>query len=151
MLSSGASGKESACQCRRHGGCTFNLWVRKIPWSRKMAACSSTLAWKIAWTEEPGRLQSMGLQRVRQDWATEHIYTEATMKGYRANRHYTSPIASAGLWDLKWPYKNVKDYSFERTASKHVHYQGWNRSPAQVGCMRQVLRPGALGRPRGIG
>ena len=28
---------------------------------------------------------------------------------------------------------------------------GWNRSPAQVGCMRQVLRAGALGRPRGIG
>ena len=27
----------------------------------------------------------------------------------------------------------------------------WNRSPAQVGCMRQVLGPGALGRPRGIG
>ena len=37
------------------------------------------------------------------------------------------------------------------TASKHVYYQGWNRSPAQVGCMRQVLGPGALGRPRGIG
>ena len=32
-----------------------------------------------------------------------------------------------------------------------VDYLGWNRSPAQVGCMRQVLRPGALGRPRGIG
>ena len=40
---------------------------------------------------------------------------------------------------------------FKRTASKHVYYQGWNRSPAQVGCMRQVLGPGALGRPRGIG
>ena len=38
----------------------------------------------------------------------------------------------------------------ERTASKHVYYLGWNRSPAQVGCMSQVLRPGALGRPRGI-
>ena len=36
-------------------------------------------------------------------------------------------------------------------ASKHVYYLGWNRSPAQVGCMRQVLGPGALGRPRGIG
>ena len=36
-------------------------------------------------------------------------------------------------------------------ALKQVHYQGWNRSPAQVGCMRQVLGPGALGRPRGIG
>ena len=32
-----------------------------------------------------------------------------------------------------------------------VYYQGWNRSPAQVGCMRQVLRAGALGRPRGMG
>ena len=28
---------------------------------------------------------------------------------------------------------------------------GWNRSPAQIGCMRQVLRAGALGRPRGMG
>ena len=40
---------------------------------------------------------------------------------------------------------------FKRTALKHVYYLGWNRSPAQVGCMRQVLGPGALGRPRGIG
>ena len=32
-----------------------------------MATHSSILAWKIPWTEEPGRLQSMGLQRVRQD------------------------------------------------------------------------------------
>ena len=39
----------------------------------------------------------------------------------------------------------------ERTALKQVYYQGWNRSPAQVGCMWQVLRAGALGRPRGIG
>ena len=31
---------------------------------------SSTLAWRIPWTEEPGRLQSMGLLRVRHDWAT---------------------------------------------------------------------------------
>ena len=40
---------------------------------------------------------------------------------------------------------------FKRTASKHVYYLGWNRSPAQVGCMRQVLGPGILGRPRRIG
>ena len=39
----------------------------------------------------------------------------------------------------------------ERTALKQVYYQGWNRSPAQVGCMRQVLRAPALGRPRGMG
>ena len=35
-----------------------------------MAPHSSTLAWKISWTEEPGRLQSMGSQRVRHHWAT---------------------------------------------------------------------------------
>ena len=39
----------------------------------------------------------------------------------------------------------------ERTALKQVYYQGWNRSPAQVGCMRQVRGAGALGRPRGMG
>ena len=52
------------------------------------------------------------------------------------------------FWTL-WEKARVK--CFERTASKHVYYLGWNRSPAQVGCMRQVLWPGALGRPRGIG
>ena len=35
-----------------------------------MAPYSSTLAWKIPWTEEPGRPQSMGLLRVSHDWAT---------------------------------------------------------------------------------
>ena len=33
----------------------------------EMATHSSILAWRISWTEEPGRLQSMGLQRVRHD------------------------------------------------------------------------------------
>ena len=35
-----------------------------------MAPHSNPLAWKIPWTEEPGRLQSMGLRRIRQDWVT---------------------------------------------------------------------------------
>ena len=39
----------------------------------------------------------------------------------------------------------------ERKASKHVYYQVWNRSPVQAGCMRQVLRAGALGWPIGMG
>ena len=34
---------------------------------KEMAIHSSTIAWKIPWTEEPGRLQSMGSQRVRRD------------------------------------------------------------------------------------
>ena len=37
------------------------------PLEKEMAIHSSTLAWKIPWTEEPNRLQSMGLQRVGHD------------------------------------------------------------------------------------
>ena len=65
------SGKEFACQFRRHG---FYPWVGKIPWSRKWHATPSVFAWEIPWTEEPGKLQSMGLQRVRRDWAHTHLY-----------------------------------------------------------------------------
>ena len=36
------------------------------PLEKEMAAHSKTLAWKIPWTEKPGRLQSMGLQRIGQ-------------------------------------------------------------------------------------
>ena len=52
------------------------------------------------------------------------------------------------FWTL---WEKARVGCFKRTASKHIYYLGWNRSPAQVGCMRQVLRPGALGTPRGIG
>ena len=37
------------------------------PLEKEMATHSSILAWRISWTEEPGRLQSMGSQRVRHD------------------------------------------------------------------------------------
>ena len=40
------------------------------PLEKEMATWVSILAWEIPWTEEPGRLQSMGLQRVGHNWAT---------------------------------------------------------------------------------
>ena len=46
-------------------------WVRSLgqegPLEEEMASHSSILAWRISWTEEPGGLQSIGLQRVRHD------------------------------------------------------------------------------------
>ena len=46
-------------------------WVRSLGWEdpleKEMASRSSILAWKIPWMEEPGRLQSVGSQRVRHD------------------------------------------------------------------------------------
>ena len=56
----------------------WDTWVQSLgqedPLEREMATHSSTLAWKIPWTEESGRLQSMGLQRVRHDCATSLSY-----------------------------------------------------------------------------
>ena len=49
-------------------------WVRSLgqedPLEKEMATYSRILVWQILWTEEPGRLQSLGLQRLRQDWVT---------------------------------------------------------------------------------
>ena len=51
-----SNGKESACNAGDLGS---------IPGQEEMATHSNILAWETPWTEEPGRLQSMGLQRVR--------------------------------------------------------------------------------------
>ena len=57
----GSDGKESACNETGQ--------VRSLDWDdlleKEMVTHSSILAWRIPWTEEPGGLQSMGLQRVR--------------------------------------------------------------------------------------
>ena len=49
---------------------------REDPLEEEMATHSSLLAWEIPWTEEPGRFQSMGLQRVRYALTTEHTLTQ---------------------------------------------------------------------------
>ena len=57
-------------------------------------------------------------------------------------------IYRTDFWTL---WEKARVGCFERTALKHVYYLGLNRPPAKIGCMRQVLGAGALGRPRGIG
>ena len=61
----------------RHSNWTTTIWKIYGLWTHldlaseeAMAPHSSTLAWKIPWTEEPGGLQSMGSLRVGRDWAT---------------------------------------------------------------------------------
>jgi len=46
------------------------IYISLMTTEKAMAPHSSTLAWKIPWTEEPGRLQSMGSRRVGHDWVT---------------------------------------------------------------------------------
>ena len=48
---------------------------REDPLEEGMATHSSSLAWRIPWTEEPGGLQSMGLQRVGHEWVTNSFFS----------------------------------------------------------------------------
>ena len=59
----GSDCKESAC----NAGDLGCLWVGKIPWRREMLSTLVFLPRESLWTEEPGRLQSMGSQRVGHD------------------------------------------------------------------------------------
>ena len=71
----GARGEEPACQCRRPKRGVWSLG-REDP-QKETATHSSILAWKSPWTEKPGGLQFMGLQRIGHDWARTwaHINT----------------------------------------------------------------------------
>ena len=65
----GISGKDLSSQCRRH-----ETWVQSLDWQdpleEEVATHPNILAWRIPWTEEPGRLQSIGSQRARHGWSS---------------------------------------------------------------------------------
>ena len=69
-----SDGKESACNA---GDLGSSPGLERSP-GEGMATHSSILAWRIPWAEEPGRLQSMGSQRVGHDWAsnTDTLYNK---------------------------------------------------------------------------
>ena len=54
-------------------------YLREDPLEKGMATHSSTLAWRIPWTEEPGGLQSMGLPIVGHDWVTKHTHKQIVL------------------------------------------------------------------------
>ena len=62
----GSEVKASAC----NAGDQVPSLDQEDPLKKEMATHSSTLSWKIPWMEKPGRLQSVGSQRVGHDWAT---------------------------------------------------------------------------------
>jgi len=66
LFPGGSNGKASTC----NAGDLGSIPGLENHLEKEMATHSSTLAWKIPWMEEPGRLQSMGSWRVGHDWAT---------------------------------------------------------------------------------
>ena len=69
------------------------------PLEKGMATHSSILAWRIPWTENPGRLQSMGSQRIGHDWATNthtHYYTYYNYLGENRMRSWPLNLLISG-------------------------------------------------------
>ena len=66
-----SSGASLVVQRLKHLPAVQETWVQSLGWEdpleKQMATHSSILAWRIPWTEEPGGLQSTGLQRVGHD------------------------------------------------------------------------------------
>ena len=60
---------EKLSNCKKKGPSSPNSIFLFFLMEKAMALHSSTLAWRIPWMEEPGRLQSMGSKRVGHDWA----------------------------------------------------------------------------------
>ena len=79
------SGKESACQCRRHRRCRFVPWVGTSPWRKRWQSLQYSCL-EIPWTEEAGGLQSMGSQRVGHNLATEQQLLSAQFRSPSENR-----------------------------------------------------------------
>ena len=86
----GTRGKEPACQCKRHKRSRFNPLGQEDSLEEGMASHSSILAWRIPWTEQPGGLQSMGLQRVGHDWVTNTITNRNSKNCDNKKSHHLS-------------------------------------------------------------
>ena len=109
------------------------------PLEKEIAIHSSTLAWKIPWTEEPDRLQSMGSQRVGHDWATSHftLLSEASFiyitSMYVCIRHkwYIRPhrqnilrtnFIKKKFTCIKWPLIYILHLSSDHISERSVSY-----------------------------
>ena len=120
-------------QTVKHLPAVRGTWVRSLGWEdpleKEMATHSSTLAWKIPWTEEPGGLQSMGSQRVGHNWVNTFIL----------NTHKQMSACKTGETWIRWAdcimsvslilyYKYVRCY----------HWGNWMKSIQDPYCFSQV-------------
>ena len=102
-------------------------WVRSLgqrdPLEKEMATHSSTLVWKIPWAEEPGRLQSMGSQRVGHDWATsERVWSKGTLLYCSWEYKLVQP-----LWRTVWRFPKKLKIELPYDPEPHAWAPIWRK------------------------
>ena len=119
---------------------------------KAMAPHSSTLAWKIPWMEEPGRLQSMGSRRVRRDWATSlSLFTFMHWRRKWQPTPVFLPGESKGQRSLVgcrlWGCRVGHDWSDLAAAAVAYLCGEGNGNPLQCSCLENPRDGGACGLP----
>ena len=112
-------------------GTWFRSLDREDPLEKEMATHSGTLAWKIPWMEEPSRLQSIGLQRVRHDWGTSLHLTSLQCRENRVQFSLSNSWVTLWTHNCHFGSKKVTG----KVQLKELHFeQMWNNyssSPLQ--------------------
>ena len=102
----------------------WETWVRSLgqedPLEKEMATHSSKLAWKILWTEEPGRLQSTGSQRAGHDWVTKQ---EKKKKVFSEGKYGQKMNLEKAISEQhEWCIKGTGIWMQENQANTQVQY-----------------------------
>ena len=133
-------------------------WVQslgcEVPLKKEMAPHSSILAWRIPWTEEPGRLQSMGSQSVGCGWVTSLFFYDWKTPFWKVRSlGYTSSVAesfhyekSLGQASFKTPYvmgtgsrlRTPPGADWTKLNDRVIHFQ-WPLRPFPVGLLNKHL------------
>ena len=104
----------------------WETWVRSLgredPLEKEMATHSSILACSIPWTEEPGRLQSMGSQRVGHGWATSLWFSHNNSQSVQSLSH--ALVVSDSLWPHRLQHGLPVHHQLLEFTQTHVHWVG---------------------------
>ena len=99
--------------------------VRSLDWEdpleKEMAIHSRTIAWKIPWTEDPGRLQSMGSQRVGHDWVTSLHFTSMLSRASHVAQWIKNLPAMQGIQET-WVQSLDLEDPLEEEMATHSSY-----------------------------
>ena len=128
--SSGSDGTESACNA---GHWAWSLG-QESPLKRGMATHFSIVAWRIPWSEKPGGLQTMGSQRVGQDWAA-NTFTFWKTRLCWPWQHWHLGLGHSLLWKGYPMYRRM----FSSIPGLHP-WDDSNTFPPPVGSTKNVSR-----------
>ena len=115
---------------------------------KEMSTHSSTLAWKIPWTEEPGRLQSMGSQRVgHTEWLHFHFSLSCIREGNGNPLHYScleNPRDRGAWWAAVYAVAQSQTWLKQLSSSSISISETSDVSPSNLDSRMWFIQPGIL-------